>query len=82
MTFQIGDKVKWTSSSCGSTKTKRGEIVEVLPPGRAPGTASANRYPGMPRDHESYLVRAVADGRRGARVYWPRVAALMEDKTK
>jgi hypothetical protein len=34
--FQIGDTVKWTSQAGGSTKTKEGRIVEIVPPGVMP----------------------------------------------
>lgn len=66
MGFKVGDEVEWTSSSAGVTKTKRGRVERVIPPSGEPGV----RNPGLPRDHESYVVRA------GGRLYWPRVAAL------
>lgn len=30
-TFEIGDRVVWTSQSAGYTKTKRGDVVAVVP---------------------------------------------------
>lgn len=32
--FKVGVEVEWTSSSNGSTKTKRGRIEVVVPKGR------------------------------------------------
>lgn len=81
--MRLGSIVEWTSSSAGVTRTKRGEIVEVVmanwrPVHRGDGW-------GIPRRHESYVVRAVAF-RNGAwqlgsaKLYWPRVSQLKEVK--
>lgn len=79
MAFKIGDKVEWTSQAGGSWSTKRGEVIEVVPPRMEP----AIRLKGMgyPRDHESYIVRTYEIQRysgvkKESRLYWPRVAAL------
>jgi hypothetical protein len=69
--FKVGDRVEWTSQAGGCTRTKAGEVLVVLSPGETVGPMSKNRNPGMPRDHESYLVRV-----KGKGVYWPRVSAL------
>ncbi len=34
--FNVGNKVEWTSQSGGYTKTNRGVIVRVIPPGQDP----------------------------------------------
>lgn len=87
--FKVGDTVKWTSSSAGSTKTKRGEIVLVVAPGSASGRKAlqyiADRRAthrsafggGWERDHVSYLVCVPgATPKSKPILYWPRAAAL------
>lgn len=77
MAFKVGDAVEWTSQAGGFARTKRGEVIEVVPPGRDPTTKIRDR--GMYRDHESYVVRAVALGRRSGdrrATYWPRASSL------
>lgn len=75
LSMKVGDEVTWTSQAGGYTRTKRGTIVAVVPARRDPrGYIPRGRRldgPGLPRDHESYLVDA---GRHG--LYWPRVSAL------
>lgn len=73
--FQTGDQVTWTSQAAGHAATKVGVVADVVPPGAEPDRA---RWPqlhrggiGMPRDHESYVVRVTGRG-----IYWPRVSAL------
>ncbi len=85
--FKVGDKVQWTSQAAGSTKTKVGVVVGVVP-----AASSIERHPvfrdwnerlcyggGLLRNHESYLV-AVEYGtpQHGIRkaLYWPRVKGL------
>jgi len=78
MQLRVGDTVQWTSQSAGSTLTKVGEIIEVVPAAGRPKSMSANRS-GAPRDHESYVVlaSAIVDGKvRPRRRYWPRVSKL------
>jgi hypothetical protein len=72
ITFELGDKVKWDSQAAGYIKTKKGKIVVVLPAGTRPGDGvlAGLRYPGKPRNHESYVVMV------GEKYYWPRVAYL------
>lgn len=69
MNFKLGDRVTWTSSSAGTTKTKTGAVVLVLG-ARASGCEHVKNA-GRARDHVSYIVRS-DEGRK----YWPRVAAL------
>lgn len=79
MRFRIGrgrgDRVQWKSQAAGMHRIKVGEVVEVVPPHTAPSSRGDS---GMPRDHESYIVRAVANGRQTQqpRCYWPRAVAL------
>jgi hypothetical protein len=75
--YRVGDRVEWTSQAGGHARTKRGVVIEVVPPGRDPTTK--RRGAGMYRDHESYVVRAVALGRASGEhsaTYWPRAASL------
>jgi hypothetical protein len=71
--WSAGDNVEWVSQSNGRTAVKRGTVETVVPARAAPPPISKNRNPGMPRDHESYLVRV-----KGRGLYWPRVAALRD----
>ena len=83
-TFYIGDRVEWSSSASGITKTKQGEIVAVVKAGRPPkmsipsNMSSVDRmFDGLARGHDSYLVLVMA-GKTGKtkRLYWPRVNGL------
>lgn len=73
--FKVGDLVTWTSQSSGVVRTKKGEVVEVIPPGGRPNIQGA----GSPRKHESYVVDAacvdVTKNKRW-RKYWPIVSKL------
>ncbi len=70
--MKIGDQVEWTSQAGGYTRTKRGEIVAVVPANTMPEMRKVSRYGGgMARGHESYLVKVPGKG-----TYWPRVPAL------
>lgn len=69
-----GDTVEWTSSAAGTSRTKRGEVVEVVPAYEWPRSAIDGAAGG--RNHESYVVHAEALVRKGRRLYWPRVSAL------
>lgn len=73
--MKIGDTVEWTSQAGGYSKTKRGVIVAVVRANQSPmcvGTFRGLDVSGMPRPHESYIVRT---GPRGG-FYWPRVSQL------
>lgn len=88
--FKVGDAVQWTSSAQGSTTSKTGVVVAVIPGGKKSADAvrtqvrqrekthtSAFGY-GNNRDHESYLV-AVPQGTTGRakpKLYWPVVSKL------
>jgi len=84
MVFKIGDEVEWTSQARGSMKTKRGEIFAIVPAGQRPrlqdlsGTRRNGMGGGLPRSHESYLVRVRRAHASAAmdRAYWPRVSQL------
>lgn len=80
----LGQIVEWTSSSSGVTRTKRGEIVCVVPEGLPPSRMHHDAYFSV-RNHESYVVRAIpfrngAWQLGGAKLYWPRVSQLKEVK--
>ncbi len=74
--FTLGDVVEWTSQAHGRQKTKRGMIVQVVPP---KGRVNKTQFPtlwkksGLSRDHESYVVHV--EGPKGG-FYWPRVIGL------
>lgn len=85
--MQIGDKVTWESQAAGSTTTKTGEIVVIVPAGKTPHEAMTTaqrrqklpkRYDGWPRDHESYIVKVKIGKTDKAMpvLYWPRVKGL------
>lgn len=77
VTFAVGQQVQWTSQSRGSSTTKSGVVVAVVPPGKRP---SRSAFPdlyrgaacGLGRKHESYVVRV------GHQHYWPRVSGLSQ----
>lgn len=73
--FVIGDLVTWKSQASGSSTTKRGRVIEVVPAQHAPSEIS---HTGR-RDHESYVVEVAAPKKRGGfkrTVYWPNRAHL------
>lgn len=69
--FRAGDMVEWSSQANGRRITKRGQVVEVVPPGVRPPSRSKHRDPGGARDHQSYLVHVPKRGE-----YWPVVNRL------
>lgn len=84
--FKLGDKVSWSSQSAGSTTTKTGEIVLVVPPLTncklyVNHNLHADQYTSAVdghgyREHESYVV-AVPQGRKARpKLYWPLVKKL------
>lgn len=73
MSFQVGEKVRWSSQAQGRTKTKTGVVVRVLPPGHMP-TREEVCGSGFGRPHESYIIEA--DKPRTQKYYWPRVSQL------
>ena len=82
-----GDWVEWTSQSASFVRTKRGVVVQVLGPGQkiqkfvsamGPDWSVPSSGFGDPRDHQSYLVAQLNNGRIGSRLYWPRVRHLRQ----
>lgn len=84
-----GDVVTWSSSANGMTKTKRAEVLFIIPRGvavwpddlrRLLGPDYRKRFNdsslgwGGARNHESYLVAVKGKGK--PRLYWPKVSAL------
>ena len=80
--FEIGQKVCWSSQALGYTTTKVGLIETVVPAGVAPRALNIDATnDGMPRDHESYLVRVPTPAGKGkGKLYWPKVANLAKAK--
>ncbi|WP_247391737.1 CpaF/VirB11 family protein [Ralstonia pseudosolanacearum] len=86
-TFEIGNKVIWTSLSGGYVSTKVGIVEEIVP---TMGMPTRDRFPelyrndriGRPRDHLSYVVRVPSNTARSAgTVYWPRASNLTVQPT-
>jgi hypothetical protein len=77
--FKVGDEVELASSNSGSTTRKICRVEAVIPARGRPSDAQrkeADAY-GLPRDHESYLVRVPGKTSESkGKLYWPRVAAL------
>lgn len=74
--FKMGARVYWVSQAGGSSIPKQGEVIGVVRAGQRPGREDfpslwKNPGPGLPRDHESYVVRVTGRG-----IYWPRVSAM------
>lgn len=72
--FKLGNKVTWTSSASGTTKTKIGTIACVVSAGFVPSDYSYNalcKRSGGHRDHESYIV--IDDA---GKEYWPVASKL------
>jgi hypothetical protein len=51
-TFQVGDRVKWTSQANGGWRKKVGTVIEVVPAGRYSNLGSGC----SPRKAESYVI--------------------------
>jgi hypothetical protein len=74
MPYKIGDRVSWTSQANGRSVPKQGAIYEIVAPGAAP---TGIKGAGMPRDHESYVVKAFKEtDRKRTALYWPLVHKL------
>lgn len=77
-TFKLDQRVHWFSRGGSSYCTKEGVIEyvvaasQILPRELA---READAY-GLPRDHESYLVRVGKSDKRKGKLYWPRVKDL------
>lgn len=84
--FEVGDKVKWTSSGKTGVKEKTGEVVCVVPAGKQfvvknlPKDCQGLRrlFDGIVRPEQSYIVKVVpgSTGRAAPILYWPRVQHL------
>lgn len=86
--MDVGQDVKWTSTSNGSKVAKVGRIEAVVGAGQHVSSAlslSAAKndfalrtdYAGSPRDHVSYLVSVPGKTSNSKRLlYWPRVSGL------
>jgi hypothetical protein len=91
--MKIGDQVSWKSSSAGTTLTKRGVIVLVIPPASKPRFSIEKYMEGqhardinarpmrlsedLTRREESYVVE-VKNKKHGAKLYWPLVSLLSQ----
>jgi hypothetical protein len=91
MRFKVGDCVAWRSQAGGIWKCKIGIVVARVEPLQDPSDALREalgyegsnprkdlrfRVEGMLRVMESYLIQATPEGKRRARLYWPRTSAL------
>ena len=82
--FKIGDKVSWTSSAGGISKTKTGEVVHIISSKKYPNFRMLNdKYKskdayggGIFRDHESYIILVPHQRNGKPTLYWPRVSGL------
>lgn len=73
VTFKLRNRVFWVSQSSGFETEKEGIIVRVIAAGSRPEKSGKTmKQPGMPRDHESYIVKV------GEKLYWPRVSQLVK----
>lgn len=68
--FKIGDWVTWKTPSDATSRTKVGQVLEVVEPGSAPQLGGGE---GAPRSEESYLVEVTKPRKRS---YWPLTAEL------
>jgi hypothetical protein len=89
--FNVGDKVKWTSQSGGVVKEKVGVVVARVPGNSNPATlleklesthsvaqvASQTRRLLAKRETTSYLVAVQVSPKAKPRVYWPSVNHLV-----
>ncbi len=88
MKYNIGEIVEWKSQANGSVKLKRGEIVEIITPGRSCNlvwlakkhNAKSAYGGGIVRDHESYAVLVPGKKDRKPTLYWPRVSKLTKNQ--
>ena len=61
-TFKVGDTVRWISSNT----YKVGTVTHVVPERKIPLDVGVKLEGGMPRDHESYIVRGQKEHRSGS----------------
>jgi hypothetical protein len=76
--FIVGQGVTWRSQAQGSTTTKTGVIVEVVPPNVRPDTTGRPGLNGCGsgRNHESYVIEVPQGLKAAAKHYWPVVSIL------
>jgi len=77
--FKVGDIVSWSSQAAGTTTTKVGTVVEVVPAGREPTKMA--RAVGSTRKHVSYVVDVPRFAKKSKQPlkpesYWPIVSLL------
>ena len=85
--FKKGDLVTWSSQAGGYSKRKVGTVVSVVPKDTPVFQYNAIAmddtgargldYPGLSRDHESYIVHVpTKTGSGKGKLYWPVVNKL------
>jgi altronate dehydratase len=83
--FKVGDTVTWSSSSSGTTSTKKGQVVAIVQKGASPFnkiTKKMQRECALAfkcdsvRNHQSYLIRVSRGEGRKDFIYFPRVSLL------
>lgn len=82
MPFVVGDFVTWSSQSQGSSTTKTGKVIEIVPASKRPQTI---KHFGS-RAHESYIVEVPGKelkrgGHAKSQSYWPLVSKLNKART-
>ncbi|MGI4800870.1 MAG: hypothetical protein ACRYG8_43975 [Janthinobacterium lividum] len=70
MLYQVGDAVRWISSGL----RKEGVVIAVIAPRQRVSPALLTGTGGT-RDHETYVVKGGAPGKRTSN-YWPQVSLL------
>ena len=81
--FNLEDAVYWRSQAQGCTKTKKGKVVQIVPPGKMPDrdrflTLYKGAGVGSYRKEVSYVVQVDAGKKPGSSIknYWPRTISL------
>lgn len=71
-TFKVGDLVEWDSQAGGFWKSKKGRVVEIVPPGEVPKNPLV-RGPGLGgRPYESYVIEVPGKTVKAkVQAYWP-----------
>ena len=79
MKFSLGEQVVWTSRGGSTEKEKQGHVEAIIKADHRPNQEQRREADahGLPRDHESYLIRVPAPNGKGkGKLYWPLVANL------
>lgn len=82
--FAVGDLVTWKSQAQGSTVTKSGKVVAIVPPGTDPHKAIPPDLQDKVRQFDasgtrketSYIVAVPTPKGKSCHLYWPRVKNL------